>query len=651
MSNFFFTLPRRKIEAPQIALGEIPSARQDRSLLGFESSDSTSSTTSTDQSLSLESVDLPYLDNNFSLRPSSIGSSAESTESADSASSANTRSSNESTQVLRSERSQREFINILEGVRLRKATDALLIAARALLTLLFLLLLLRKMQGRLQMRGDYPWILILAPLYTGNLLRIGPSLFSGSHFYPDTSFFCILRLLFISVATSTELVRLHKVVRLYRDDPEMQRIGVIFHEAPREAMMIFIPAALDLVDNIGEFLATILIGFLLDGKLSISTRVALFPIWIQVLCGSLIRCYSYSDPEADIQSRSFRQISSCLKSLGYIAYKGLPAALISLRLDGVIYIRWIILFTPWYHCLRQTFFFFRKVTHRYSLHRWLVTTGLALASCCLCCFSSTLDPLRYNESLEPTARHNFARSWNLMVKAMVFYLLVVDALAILFLLRLANRLDGKSKGSWLALLSPLFLLYGFTFLLSPPLVLVNAKIDEIRRNTESTQIRLPEANNDDRQFRATEIYNARRARRLRRPIMQIASQSIFFLRHSSTVFKRTKYSHELSECSSHEYDDSKPCYVCMSNPSNGILMECGHGGLCYECAIELARKSQPCPLCRSLIQEVVHIDSMNSLLGVVWSSTQVTVKHRHHNTAGNTGIVDNNQLRRNGVTV
>ena len=187
MSNFFFTLPRRKIEAPQIALGEIPSARQDRSLLGFESSDGTSSTTSTDQSLSLESVDLPYFDNNFSLRPSSVGSSAESTESADSASSANTRSSNESTQVLRSERSQREFINILEGVRLRKATHALLIAVRALLTLLFLFLLLRKMQGHLQTRGGYPWILILAPLYTGNFLRIGPSLFSGSHFYPDTS--------------------------------------------------------------------------------------------------------------------------------------------------------------------------------------------------------------------------------------------------------------------------------------------------------------------------------------------------------------------------------------------------------------------------------------------------------------------------------
>ena len=136
----------------------------------------------------------------------------------------------------------------------------------------------------------------------------------------------------------------------------MQRIGVVFHEAPREAMMIFTPAALDLVDNIGEFLATILIGFLLDGKLSISTRVALFPIWIQVLCGSLIRCYSYSDPEVDIQSRSFRHILPCLKSLGYIAYKGLPAALISLRLDGVIHIRWIVLFTPWYYYLRQTFF-------------------------------------------------------------------------------------------------------------------------------------------------------------------------------------------------------------------------------------------------------------------------------------------------------
>jgi hypothetical protein len=57
-------------------------------------------------------------------------------------------------------------------------------------------------------------------------------------------------------------------------------------------------------------------------------------------------------------------------------------------------------------------------------------------------------------------------------------------------------------------------------------------------------------------------------------------------------------------------------------------MECGHGGLCYACGLELARKGQTCPLCRAVIAEVVQIESTSLSFGVARSLVQVTVSQR-----------------------
>ena len=108
--------------------------------------------------------------------------------------------------------------------------------------------------------------------------------------------------------------------------------------------------------------------------------------------------------------------------------------------------------------------------------------------------------------------------------------------------------------------------------------------------------------------------------------MQPSSRSLFLLRQSATVFRRAHDlpsrrpaaegnlfddSFDLSAPwpggapDGDEDDDEKPCYICMSSLPNGVLMECGHGGLCYACGLELARKGHHCPLCREVINEVV----------------------------------------------
>jgi len=50
------------------------------------------------------------------------------------------------------------------------------------------------------------------------------------------------------------------------------------------------------------------------------------------------------------------------------------------------------------------------------------------------------------------------------------------------------------------------------------------------------------------------------------------------------------------------------CYICVSKVPNAIVMDCGHGGMCYECAIESWRKGNKCVMCR---QEVVRILKVN----------------------------------------
>lgn len=39
-----------------------------------------------------------------------------------------------------------------------------------------------------------------------------------------------------------------------------------------------------------------------------------------------------------------------------------------------------------------------------------------------------------------------------------------------------------------------------------------------------------------------------------------------------------------------------------------MLLECGHGGLCYDCALRVfAKSAQECPLCRHKISRVVKL--------------------------------------------
>ena len=50
------------------------------------------------------------------------------------------------------------------------------------------------------------------------------------------------------------------------------------------------------------------------------------------------------------------------------------------------------------------------------------------------------------------------------------------------------------------------------------------------------------------------------------------------------------------------------CLICFSENPDAVFMECGHGGVCYDCSIELWKSTGECYLCREKIIQVLQID-------------------------------------------
>ena len=61
--------------------------------------------------------------------------------------------------------------------------------------------------------------------------------------------------------------------------------------------------------------------------------------------------------------------------------------------------------------------------------------------------------------------------------------------------------------------------------------------------------------------------------------------------------------------------DLKYCSICCAAKYNAILMDCGHAGICFECACELWKHSKKCHICRSNIEKILQfsVSSNNSV--------------------------------------
>ncbi|CAN0005135.1 unnamed protein product, partial [Choristocarpus tenellus] len=46
------------------------------------------------------------------------------------------------------------------------------------------------------------------------------------------------------------------------------------------------------------------------------------------------------------------------------------------------------------------------------------------------------------------------------------------------------------------------------------------------------------------------------------------------------------------------------CNICFENDHNSVILACGHGGICWECAMHVCALTNECPMCREEIEQV-----------------------------------------------
>ena len=62
-----------------------------------------------------------------------------------------------------------------------------------------------------------------------------------------------------------------------------------------------------------------------------------------------------------------------------------------------------------------------------------------------------------------------------------------------------------------------------------------------------------------------------------------------------------------------EYLEKASCCICFSNLANAVLMNCGHGGICYECGKSILQSNCClCHLCREPLLFVLQMDLQNT---------------------------------------
>ncbi|OMJ66572.1 hypothetical protein SteCoe_36534 [Stentor coeruleus] len=69
-------------------------------------------------------------------------------------------------------------------------------------------------------------------------------------------------------------------------------------------------------------------------------------------------------------------------------------------------------------------------------------------------------------------------------------------------------------------------------------------------------------------------------------------------------------------------NSKKLCDMCIENPCDAVIMDCGHGGICYNCSLELWKTVGMCHMCRSEISQVLQIEPADYNLVKVRSTTK-----------------------------
>jgi len=64
-------------------------------------------------------------------------------------------------------------------------------------------------------------------------------------------------------------------------------------------------------------------------------------------------------------------------------------------------------------------------------------------------------------------------------------------------------------------------------------------------------------------------------------------------------------------------EEEKHCYLCCERPPNAVLLNCGHGGICYDCAVNLMKTKNKCMECRGVVDGIYKVDPNPKLFDII----------------------------------
>ena len=222
--------------------------------------------------------------------------------------------------------------------------------------------------------------------------------------------------------------------------------------------------------------------------------------------------------------------------------------------------------------------------------------------------------------------------------------------------------DGPRSPTPLDILGPLILMYALLFILHPIV------LRDSRRFQRVVQIVVVDADDVEAQRRARgagfDVFlgapaslvgvqdNSVIIEALENPTRLLKTSSTLYERMEPDSPKQTQVAHcapapaawdddDCSMGSSRFGDDdlevaeapapspSHLCYVCCVARKNAVIMECGHGGICFECGKSLAsRHPRNCPICRAPISAVLRVERREPGSPHVFSPEGVVVQPR-----------------------
>ena len=67
------------------------------------------------------------------------------------------------------------------------------------------------------------------------------------------------------------------------------------------------------------------------------------------------------------------------------------------------------------------------------------------------------------------------------------------------------------------------------------------------------------------------------------------------------------------------------CYICYTNPPNAVIQECGHGGICADCAIQTIKTKGQCMECRAEVKHVIKIEVDPKMKNIIKGYETLTI--------------------------